>query len=118
MGSLSVQGLSLSAGCPSGVVVGVLTGFEGTADYTLVNSGDSDAIVDAVAELVDDRGNSERDIQQNLAIGPNGFQKISHVIPLNARYDDPGLVTVTIRLTISGAVSLSDSTFCTFIVNP
>jgi len=41
MSSVSVQGLSLSAACPSGVVVGMNTEFGGTITYSLVNSGDT-----------------------------------------------------------------------------
>jgi len=117
MGSASVQGLNLSAGCPSGVVVVSMAALRGTAGYTLVNSGDSDAIVHALAEMADDRGASTSDDQGNLLISAGSSQQINHVLSLSSRYDDVGLVTVTVKVTVRGDASLSDSTFCTFIVN-
>ena len=117
MGSVSLEGLNLSAGCPSGVVVGAITTSRGTVDYSLVNTTDSEALISSSVELIDSQGHSITESQTFIQIGAGGSQRIEHVLRLVASYDQPGNVTVTMKLTVTGAVSLSDSTFCTFIVN-
>jgi hypothetical protein len=117
MGSVSVEGLNLSAGCPGNVVVGAITTSRGTVDYSLVNTTDSEALVSSLVELIDSQGNSTTDSQTFIQVGAGGSQRIEHVLNLVASYDQPGDVVVTTKLSITGAVSLSDSTFCTFIVN-
>ena len=117
MSSVSVQGLNLSASCPSGVAVDLDTEFFGTIEYSLVNSGDSDAIVSILAELLDSDGNSTTDSNSALLVSAGNSLAFQHALHLSESYDRPGKITVTVRLTITGALSFSDSTFCTFNVN-
>jgi hypothetical protein len=117
MGSASVEGLNLSASCPSGVVVGSNARFQGSIDYSLVNTGDAEALVNSLAELIDSQGLSTTDSQTFIVVSAGSSLRIEHAMALVASYDQPGQITVTVRLTITGALSLSDSTFCTFIVN-
>lgn len=117
MGSLSVEGLNLAAACPGGVVVGSNARFQGSIDYSLVNTSDAEVLVNSLAELVDSQGLSTTDSQTFIVVSAGSSLRIEHVMALVGNYDQPGLITVTLRLTITGALSLSDSTFCTFIVN-
>jgi hypothetical protein len=93
------------------------TEFGGTITYSLVNSGDTDAIVDILAEMVDTAGHSTTDSSSSFLVSAGSSSDFEHVLQLSASYDRPDNITVTVRLTITGALSFSDSTFCTFTVN-
>jgi hypothetical protein len=114
---VSIERFGISASCPSGVVTNVPTRFEGTINYNLVNHGENDSVVDILHELVDSAGARRADSETNVLVAAGANSRIEHTLYLTATYDQAGTVTVTVRLSVSGGATFSDSTFCNFVVN-
>ncbi len=112
-----VEGLGISASCPSDVAVESNTTFGGSITYTLVNTGTSEAFVDILAEMVDTAGHRTTDLRNSVRVGAGETSRVDHDLQLAASYDQVGIVTVTVRLSVTGEVTFSDSTFCTFVVS-
>ena len=115
MGAVSVEGVGLAASCPGTIAIGELTRLEGQASYTLVNRTSDDGLVNVVLELADSAGHHMQESQVNMkvAAGESSFNETPF---LNASYDAPGLINVTIRLTVTGDGKLTDFTDCNFNV--
>jgi hypothetical protein len=108
--------LNVGAGCGSDVAVNTNTRFQGTVDYRLVNSGDEDGAIGIVVTLSDSAGNNTQFSSSLQVIPANGNFSDSHLLFLNASYDTPGQITVTIKIEFSGAFTDTKFAECNFNV--
>ncbi len=90
--------------------------FEGTIGYNLVNEGDADLVVNVVAEMRDSAGHDTADARTFETIRAGQSARFDHVLQLAASYDQVGMVTVTVQLSVEGDLTFLDSTFCEFPV--
>jgi hypothetical protein len=111
-----MTGISLSAACPGTTPVDVSARIEGRANYRIVNTGSEDGLVNVVAELVDSAGNRTSDERLNLLAAAGQSFAVEHVLSLFVSYPAPGRIQVTMRVTVTGATSDSQSTDCGFLV--
>lgn len=107
--------LNINAGCGSDVAVNTNTRFQGTVDYHLVNAGDEDGNVSILATLTDSTGKNTQ-FSGSQVIPAKGDFNDSHLLFLDAGYDTPGQINVTMQIEFSG--DLTDTKFaeCCFNV--
>ena len=108
--------LSIDAGCGSDVPVNTNTRFQGSVDYHLVNQGDEDGAISILATLSDSAGNNTQFSQTFQVIPAKGDFTDSHLLFLNASYDTPGPIHVTMRIQFSGAFNDTKFAECDFNV--
>jgi hypothetical protein len=108
--------LGIDAGCPGDIPVSATTQIKGSVDYHLVNAGDEDGAISILIVLSDSAGHQEQFSSSLEVIPAKGDLTDSHVLFLNATYDTPGQINVTIQVQFSG--SLNDTKFaeCSFFV--
>lgn len=116
MSAVSVTGVGISASCPGTIAVNTPASSVGTVNYTLVNSGAEDAVVNILAQLIDSAGNHIDDSRMFLSVAAGESSDFNHALQLNASYAQSGRVTVTMRIEVSGDATLLDSTNCDFVV--
>ena len=108
--------LNIGAGCGSDVAVNTNTRFQGTVDYHLVNSGDEDGAIGILVTLFDSAGHNTQFSSSLQVIPANGDFSDSHLLFLNASYDTPGQIAVTMKIEFSGAFTDTKSAECNFNV--
>jgi len=108
--------LNIGAGCPSDVSINTNTQIQGSVDYHLVNAGDEDGAVSILVTLSDSAGHNTQFSSSLEIIPAKGDFTDSHALFLNASYETPGQINVTIQVQFSG--SLNDTKFaeCSFFV--
>jgi hypothetical protein len=108
--------LNIGAGCPSDIAVNTNTRFQGTVDYRLLNQGDEDGFVSILITLSDSAGNNTQFSSSLQQIPAGGNFSDSHLLFLDASYDTPGQINVTMRIEFSGALSDVKFAECNFNV--
>ncbi|HZL68184.1 MAG TPA: hypothetical protein VFC29_12740 [Candidatus Limnocylindrales bacterium] len=108
--------LNIGAGCPSDVAVNTNTRFQGTVDYHLVNRGDEDGFISILVTLTDSAGNNTQFSSSLQPVPAGGDFTDSHLLFLDASYDTPGQINVTMRIEFSGALSDVKFAECSFNV--
>jgi len=108
--------LSIDAGCASDIPVNTNTRFQGSVSYHLVNNGDEDGIINIFVTLSDSAGHSEPQSFTLTTVPAKGDFTDSHQVFLNASYENPGPVTVTMQIQFSGALNDTKFAQCGFNV--
>ena len=108
--------LNIGAGCPSDIAVNTNTRFQGTVDYHLVNRGDEDGFISILVTLIDSAGNNMQFSSSLQQVPAGGDFTDSHLLFLDASYDTPRQINVTMRIEFSGALSDVKFAECSFNV--
>ena len=108
--------LGIDAGCPSDISINTITQFQGSVDYHLVNAGDEDGAVSILVTLSDSTGNNTQFFSNLQVIPANGDFIDSHFLFLDASYDTPGQINVTMQVQFSGALNDTSFAECSFFV--
>lgn len=116
MNAVTVEGVGISASCPGTVAPNTNTSFEGTVNYRLVNSGADDALVDVLVELLDSAGHQRELRETFVRVSAGESSDFEQTVSLSASYQQPDRIAVTVRLSVTGAVTFSDFTECGFVV--
>lgn len=85
-------------------------------DYHLVNSGDEDGAIAIVVTLSDSAWHNTQFSSSLQVIAANGDFRDSHLLFLDASYDTPGQITVTMKIEFSGALTDMKFAECNFNV--
>ncbi len=108
--------LNISATCGNDVAVNTNTSFQGKVDYHLINSGDEDGYVSILITLSDSAGNNTSFSSNLQVISAKGDFRDSQQLFLNASYTAAGQITVTMQIQLTGALTLTQSSQCSFNV--
>ena len=108
--------LGIDAGCPGDIPVNTNTRFQGSVDYRLVNNGDEDGAISILATLSDSAGNSTQFSSSLQVIPAKGDFTDSHFLFLDASYQAPGPVHVTMQIQFAGALNDTKFAECDFNV--
>lgn len=114
---VSVEGVGISASCPSGVQVGVMTRIQGDVSYQLINGEDEDEFVNTLLELVDTDGHAETQTETSRRLRAGETIQENQTMFLNTSYAQAGRIGVTMRLSVSGATTASYFAECSLVVN-
>jgi hypothetical protein len=117
MADAFIDSKNLDIGGPGSISIGEFATTKGSASYRLVNETDDDVLFDILVQLTDTAGNKREFSQTSQVVSAHGDLADSHELVLRTNYSDPGRVTATLRVEITGAASFSDSVFCEFDVN-
>ena len=109
--------LSIDTGCPGDISINKITQIKGSVDYRLVNAGDEEGGVSILVTLSDSAGNNTQFSSNIEMIGAKGDFTDTHVLVLNAIYDTPGQIYVTMRVQFSGALNDTKFAECSFFVS-
>lgn len=110
------NGLTIDAGCRSDVSVNTVSQFQGSVDFRLVNAGDEDGAVSILVTLSDSAGHNTQFSSSFQVIPAKGDFSDSHALFLNASYETPGPINVTMRVQFSGAFNDTKFAECNFSV--
>lgn len=116
MVGIYIDSQSLDIGCPGTTPIGQFVTTRGEAAYRLVNDTDTDTFFNILVELIDTEGNQREYSQTFQLVSANSNLEDSHVLITNTNYMNPGHVTATLKLEITGAAVFSDSLECNFDV--
>lgn len=108
--------LNISAGCGSDVAINTNTRIQGTVDYRLVNAGDEDGAVSILVTLSDSAGHNTQFSSSMEVVAAGSDLRDSHQLFLNASYDTPGQINVTMRIEFTGALTDMKFAECNFNV--
>ena len=108
--------LNIDAGCGGDIPINTNTQFQGSVDYHLVNAGDEDGAVSILVTLSDSAGHNTQFSSSFQVIPAKGDFTDSHFLVLNASYDTPGQINVTMQVQFSGALNDTKFAECSFFV--
>ena len=115
--TVQITTLNLNPVCPSGVVApNAATTVQGMANYRLVNTGNTDAVVSIRITLSDSAGHSAQFFTNAEVIPAQSDVSDSHSLFFNAGYPTPGPISVTMQIVFSGDLVDTRSATCQFTV--
>jgi hypothetical protein len=111
-----VDKLGIDAGCPGDISINTNTQIRGSVDFKLVNAGDEDGAISILVTLSDSAGHSEQFFSNITVIPAKGEIADRHDLVLNASYDTPGQINITMQVQFSGALNDTKFAECSFFV--